>query len=296
LQLRTGSGAWMSKDDPMAHEPFVVAADLDGNRTSARVRLAAAIDAADVAAVLADQVIETRVVVWDKDRGDLVERVERRLDRMLLDQSITRPRPGDVVTAALVERVRNTRLAALPWTAAATALRQRVRFLRSLDITLGADEADGKSTWPDWSDATLLATLDDWLAPYLAGFTGAGDLARLDLALLLRSQMPWDVGSTLDEMAPSHLTLPHGRQVPIEYSDDQPPFARVRVQQVFGVREHPTVAAGRVPVTLHLLSPADRPIQVTADLPGFWSGSWAEVRKEMAGRYPKHPWPLDPTT
>lgn len=295
LQLRTGSGAWMSKDDPMAHEPFVVAADLDGNRTSARVRLAAAIDAADVAAVLADQVVETRVVVWDKDRGDLVERVERRLDRMLLDQSITRPRPGEAVTAALVERVRNTRLAALPWTAATTALRQRVRFLRSLDLAEAADVTAGESDWPDWSDAALLSTLDDWLAPYLAGFTGNGDLAQLDLALLLRSQMPWDVGSILDEMAPSHLALPNGRQVPIEYSDDQPPFARVRVQQVFGVRQHPTVAGGRVPVTLHLLSPADRPIQVTADLPGFWAGSWAEVRKEMAGRYPKHPWPPDPT-
>ena len=290
FQLRTGNGAWTAKDDPLAHEAFVVAADLDGNRSSARIRLAAAIDPADVADVLSAQVAETRVVVWDKDRGDLVERFERRLDRMLLEQTAGRPRAGEAATAALVDRVRSTRLQALPWSDATTSLRQRVRFLRSLDVAAGAESSE----WPDWSDAALLATLDDWLAPYLAGCTGADDLERLDLTLLLRSQLPWDVGSQLDDLAPSHLDLPNGRRVPIEYPDDQAPFARVRVQQLFGVRVHPTVAGGRVPLVLHLLSPADRPIQVTADLPGFWTGSWADVRKDMAGRYPKHPWPTDP--
>jgi ATP-dependent helicase HrpB len=138
-----------------------------------------------------------------------------------------------------------------------------------------------------------VATVDEWLAPYLPGATGRNDLERLDVAMVLRSQLPWDVGSELDTTAPAALTLPGGRTATIDYSGDQPD-AFVRVQDLFGVTTHPT--AGGIPIRLHLLSPADRPIQVTADLPGFWGGSWAEVRKDMAGRYPKHQWPVDPAT
>ena len=139
----------------------------------------------------------------------------------------------------------------------------------------------------------MLATLDDWLAPSLIGATGRADLDRLDLGVLLRTQLPWPAGTDLDTLAPPSWRLPTGRDIPIDYRADRP-TARVRVQEVFGVRRHPTVVGGRVRLTLELLSPADRPIQITADLPGFWRGSWAEVRKEMAGRYPKHRWPADP--
>ena len=148
--------------------------------------------------------------------------------------------------------------------------------------------------WPELSDDALLATLDDWLAPFLIGATGRADLERLDLGVLLRSRLPWPAGSDLDTLAPPSWRLPTGRNVPIDYTADRP-TARVRVQDVFGVRRHPTVVGGRVPLTLALLSPAERPIQITADLPGFWRGSWIEVRKEMAGRYPKHRWPEDPS-
>jgi len=135
--------------------------------------------------------------------------------------------------------------------------------------------------------------VDEWLAPYLPGATGRTDLDRLDVAMVLRSQLPWPQGADLDEVAPAALALPSGREVPIDYAGDQPD-AFVRVQDLFGVTKHP--AAGNTPIRLHLLSPADRPIQVTADLPGFWAGSWAEVKKDMAGRYPKHQWPDDPAT
>ena len=179
--------------------------------------------------------------------------------------------------------MRATRLAVLPWTPATTQLRARVAFVRSV---VG-------DAWPDVSDAALLATLDDWLAPYLAGATGRADLDRLDLGILLRSMLPWPLGAELDELAPATWTLPTGCEARIDYEEERPTVS-VRVQDVFGVTTHPTVAGGRVPLTMSLLSPADRPIQVTSDLPGFWTGSWADVRKDLAGRYPKHRWPHHP--
>jgi ATP-dependent RNA helicase HrpB len=282
FQLRNGSGAWVADDDPLATVPFVVAADLDGKRTGARIRLGAAVDAADVAGLLSG-VIEDRRLQWDADRDDLVESIERRLDGLRLGEERRRAEPGEATTAALVDRVRATKLAVLPWTPATTQLRARIGFLRD---AVGGD-------WPDVSDAGLLATLDGWLAPYLVGATGRGDIERLDLGVLLRSMLPWPLGAELDDLAPRTWTLPNGRAATIDYEEERP-TASVRVQLVFGVREHPTVAGGRVPITLSLLSPADRPIQVTADLPGFWTGSWAAVRKDLVGRYPKHDWPQHP--
>ncbi len=283
FQLRSGSGAWLPDDDPLAEEAFVVAADLDGRRERARIRLAAVVDADDVIAEFGAEIAERRTVAWDPDRDDLVETVERRLGSIQLGQRVGHPPPGDDTTAALMAHVRASRLDALPWTGAAISLRERVSFLHR---TVG-------EPWPDWSTDHLIDTIDDWLAPYLPGATGRADLERLDVAMVLRSQLPWPQGGDLDDLAPAQLTLATGRAVAIDYSGDQPD-AFVRVQDLFGVTTHPT--AGGVPIRLHLLSPADRPIQVTADLPGFWSGSWAGVKKEMAGRYPKHRWPDDPAT
>jgi ATP-dependent helicase HrpB len=283
FQLRSGSGAWLPDHDPLAHEAFVVAADLDGKRDSARIRLAAAIDADQIAQELADETDETSRLEWDAGRDDLVERVERRLGSMRLGATRRRPQPGPATVAALLERVATTGLAVLGWSRASISLRQRVAFLHR---TLG-------EPWPDWSVEQLTATLSEWLAPYLPRATGRSDLERLDLVTVLRSQLPWPQGAELDELAPEVLSLPTGRQATIDYSGDAP-AAHVRVQDVFGTSAHPT--AGGSPIVFHLLSPADRPIQITADLPGFWRGSWAEVRKELAGRYPKHAWPIDPTT
>jgi ATP-dependent helicase HrpB len=283
FQLRTGAGAWLPDTDPLASEPFVVAADLDGKRDRARIRLGAAIDAEDVVPVFADELDETRTLTWVSSRDDLVENVERRLGSIRLGIQSRPPTPGDATVAALVQRVRATQLAVLGWTAAAIRLRERVEFLHR---NVG-------EPWPDWSVVTLVRTLETWLAPYLTDATGRRDLEALDVATILRSQLPWPSGADLDRFAPPQLELPSGRAVPIDYSADSP-RASVRVQDLYGVTLHPTI--GNTPIVLTLLSPADRPIQVTSDLPGFWAGSWTEVRKDMAGRYPKHHWPTDPAT
>ncbi|MGB8860267.1 MAG: ATP-dependent helicase HrpB, partial [Ilumatobacteraceae bacterium] len=282
FQLRTGSSAWTPPTDPLANERFVVAADLDGKRDNARIRIGAALDVQDVITSLADQIERRESIEWDKQRNDLVLRSETRLGGMLLDEQVRAAPPGEATSAALAERVRSTRLGELQWPERARLLRARVAFLRH---HMGVEE------WPDWSDVALLATLDEWLTPYLAGMTGS-DLARLDTEMLLSSQLGWDASTRLAELAPTHVDTPAGRTAIIDYSRDVP-TASVRVQDLFGMRVHPTVAGG-VPVSLELLSPANRPIQITSDLPGFWAGSWLEVRKEMAGRYPKHQWPADP--
>jgi len=225
-------------------------------------------------------------LIWDPDRDDLVLRVERRLDAVALGDETRSPTPGDDTVDALVSRVKATRLAVLNWSPAATQLRARVAFLRATDVGRASD-------WPDFGDRALLASVDTWLRPYLSGAVGRDDVQRLDVAMLLRAELPWPLGAELDSLAPPAWTLPDGRQVAIDYTADRP-TASVRVQDVFGITDHPRIAANTVPLTLTLLSPADRPIQVTADLPGFWAGSWAAVRKDLAGRYPKHRWPENP--
>ena len=283
FQLRTGSGAWLPDTDPLAHEAFVVAADLDGKRDRSRIRLAAALDADDVALTFGDEIDERSIVVWDDDRDDVVERVERRLGSMQLGSTTRRPAASDEVMTALMQRVRQTGLAVLGWSKASIALRRRVEFLHR---TIG-------EPWPDWSVEHLSETLDEWLAPYLPGAVGRRDLEQVDLAMVLRSQLPWPEGADLERLAPAHLELSTGRSVAIDYSGDEP-TAAVRVQDLFGTTVHPT--AGGRPIVLQLLSPADRPVQITSDLPGFWAGTWSDVRKDLAGRYPKHQWPNDPAT
>jgi ATP-dependent helicase HrpB len=283
FQMRSGSGAWTPATDPLADERFVVAADLDGKRENARIRIGAALDTEELITAMADQVERRVAIVWDKTRDDLVERIETRLGGMLLDEQMRAPHPGDATVEALLDRVRTTRLGVLPWDRRTVALRQRVAFLRR---TLGDD-------WPDWTDKALLAHLREWLAPFLQHATGAADLARLDMEMLLTARFDWDTSSRLATLAPPTLITANRRTVHIDYERDVP-TASVRVQDLFGTKVHPTVADGRVALALELLSPADRPVQITRDLPGFWSGTWADVRKDMAGRYPKHQWPTDP--
>jgi ATP-dependent helicase HrpB len=281
FRLRSGAGAWVPAADPLAREAFLVIAEVEADRGDGRVRLAAAIDADEIEAV-AGSAEETVTVAWDAVRGDLRARVERRLGSVVLATADS-PAPAGAATAlALLARVATTRLDALRWTAAARALQQRAGFAHR---TLG-------DPWPDLSDAALLATLDDWLLPLLAGATGRADIEAVDVVAALRGRLGHRRAGELDRVAPPSLVV-GTRRLAVDYGGDQPAVA-VRVQDLFGTRTHPTVGDGRVPVVLHLLSPAGRPVQVTADLPGFWAGTWAAVRKDMAGRYPKHPWPADP--
>ena len=279
FRLRNGAGAWLPAADPLAGETFLAIAEIDAGRTGdGRIRLASGLDPAELEA--GEEVV---TVSWDTTRDDLRARVERRLGSLVLSTTEGPAPPGPDTTKALLARVRSTRLAALRWTDKARALQQRVAFARR---TLGEE-------WPDLSDTALVAALDDWLAPSLAKATGRTDLEAVDVLAVLRHQLGPRLRE-LERMAPATLAAAGGRPVPVDYSGEQPSIA-VRVQDLFGTTTHPTVADGKVPVVVHLLSPAGRPVQVTADLPGFWAGSWQSVRKDMAGRYPKHAWPVDPT-
>ena len=283
FRLRNGAGAWVPAGDPLAGEAFLAVAEMDAGRGDGRIRLAAGLDAEDMEAA-AGGAEESVALSWDPARDDLRARVERRLGSLVLSTIEAPAPPGEATVRALLARVRATRLAALRWTDKARALQHRATFLKR---TLG-------EPWPDLSDRALLETLDDWLAPLLAGATSRADLEAVDLTHALRAGLGYQLARELDRLAPA--TLPIGRrQVTVDYSGDKPTIS-AKVQDLFGTTVHPTVADGQFPVVVHLLSPAGRPVQVTADLPGFWSGSWAEVRKAMAGRYPKHAWPVDPTT
>jgi ATP-dependent helicase HrpB len=292
FRLRGGGGAWLPADDPLAGEAFLVIAELDaagrgsaGSGKDSRIRLAAALDAEDVEAVGAATgatVERIATLSWDATRDDLRARVERRLDNLVLGESEGPAEPGPATTAALLARVRATKLAILHWSDAARSLQARTAFARRA----------GPADWPDLSDAALLASLEEWLAPLFLKASGRADLDALDMAGVLRRLLGHRVPD-LDRLAPPTITFTGGRQVAVDYAGQQP-AAEVRVQDAFGTTTHPAVDG--VPVVLSLLSPAGRPIQVTSDLPGFWNGSWADVRKDMAGRYPKHSWPADPAT
>ncbi len=279
FQLRTGTTAVIGTSDTLATERFVVAADLDGRRRDARIRLAAAISEDDVMARFSHEIDHTRWLTWVD--GRLVDRTEARLGGVALHTIDRRPEPCPDTVAALVKRVVDTGVGALPWTESARQLRRRVTHLRR---SLG-DE------WPDWSDSTLRSTAAAWLGPHLVTATGWDDVERIDLASILRSSLDHRLIGQLERLAPTHVVVPSGRRVRVDYSGEEPRVA-VRVQEMYGTTETPTV--GGSPVVLELLSPANRPVQVTSDLAGFWSGTWDEVRKEMTGRYPKHDWPQDP--
>jgi ATP-dependent helicase HrpB len=229
--------------------------------------------------------VEETSLEWDTGRDDLVRVTRRRLDAVVLASTTATPPPGPDVIEALVDRVRSGGLDQLGWTRRARTLQSQAAFARS---HLGGD-------WPDLSDAGLIASLDQWLPPLLVTAQGRADLGRVDMARVLRHRLGHAAVASIDEIAPATVTVSSGRAVVVDYASD-PPSIEVRAQELFGTNQHPAVGGGRVPLTVHLLSPAGRPIQVTADLPGFWKGSWNAVRKDMAGRYPKHNWPSDPTT
>lgn len=278
FQLKGGSTAWMPASDPLAGEQFLVVADLDGKRKDARIRLAAALDSDSVMRLFADDLDTQESVVWDGDR--IVERREHRLGGITLDRLEQRASPGDRTLRMVIERVTSD-LAVLPWRDASRSLVSRVAFLHR---HIG-------DPWPDWTPGGLRSSVDAWLRPHVALVTGLDDLQAIDLTRLFRSELGHPLAQQIDELAPRRIRVPNGRDVEVDYTHDRPRLS-VMVQDVFGWTETPSIAG--VPIVVELLSPARRPIQVTSDLAGFWKGSWHEVRKEMAGRYPKHDWPDRP--
>ena len=282
--LRSGRGAALDSSDPLAFEPWIVAADVGDTGAEGRIHLAAPLTESDVREHHATQITRSDEVTWDSDRDAVRARTVERLGAIVLRETRLADPPPELVTAALLGEIRRRGVAALPWSRAAGELRQRIAFLRLHD----------EARWPDLSDAALGAALEDWLAPYLAGLSSVQAVAKLDLAALLRARIDPRARAALDAEAPTHVVVPSGSRVAVDYSEPSAPALAVRLQEMFGAADTPRIGGGRVPLTLHLLSPARRPVQVTSDLAGFWKGSYAEVRKEMRGRYPKHRWPEDP--
>jgi ATP-dependent helicase HrpB len=281
--LRNGAGAVLADAQTLARSPYLAVAELDGQRPESRIFLAAPIDEQDVEAHFGDQIERDDVVAWDPDVRAVIARRRVRLGALTLSDAPWRDPDPEAIAHALVQGIAREGIAALPWSDAARSVRERLHFLHALD-----------PSWPDVSDETLTATLDQWLLPRLYGIARLDDIRRIDLADVLRNMLPWERRVLLDELAPTHITVPSGSRIPVDYSDPGAPVLAVRLQEMFGLAETPRIARSTVPLTLHLLSPAHRPVQVTRDLAGFWRNSYFDVRKDLRGRYPKHHWPDDP--
>jgi ATP-dependent helicase HrpB len=282
FRLASGRGVFMEPTEALASAPWLVVADLGSGAARDRILLAAVLEEAELLAIAADR-IETSEGVETDAGGRIKAKRVRRLGALVIDEREIEA-DAALIARALLDEARRAGVAGLPWSDGARALRDRVAFLRALD----------GEPWPDLSDEALLAAVDDWLAPALMGLRGLAALRPEALDEALRALIPWDLYARLDKRAPPRFTAPTGSTFAIDYAAEGGPKVEVRVQELFGLASHPTLAEGRVPLTLALTSPARRPIQVTKDLPGFWRGSWAEVKKEMRGRYPRHPWPDDP--
>ena len=281
--MANGRAAALDAHDPLAGEPYLAIGEIAGRAGSARILTAAALTLDDIERVAGSAIETADELSFDRASASLRSRRRRRLSALILAEQ-TLPLPQSEAAAhALARGVLALGLARLPWTKALKQRRDRVMFLR---------RAEGEA-WPDFSDEALAAG-PGWLAPFLIGKTRLDDIGADDLASALDAMLPWDLTRRLNDEAPTHFQAPTGTAAPIDYEAEGGPSIALRVQELFGLNEHPSLAGGRIPLTLHLLSPANRPIQITRDLPGFWRGSWAAVRSDLRGRYPRHFWPEDP--
>ncbi|WP_375691079.1 ATP-dependent helicase HrpB [Pseudooceanicola sp. LIPI14-2-Ac024] len=276
--LSGGKGAVIDAHDPLAGQRLIVATDLDGDPREAKVRQAIAITESALRTLFADKVAWTDSCDWSRRERRVVARQQERLGAIALDDRVWMDAPPEAVARAMLDGVREL---GFPAQEAARLFRARVMLARAGGIDL-----------PDMSDEALMATLEDWLLPHLSGVKTADQWRRFDLLPALRGMLDWDRQQALDRAVPARFTTPLGREIAIDYSGETPSI-ELRLQELFGQTTHPTVAGQ--PLRIALLSPAGRPVQVTMDLPGFWASSYADVRKDMRGRYPKHPWPEDPT-
>ncbi len=285
--LASGRGARLHVSEMRLRQPCIVAASLDAGETEGMIYLAAPVSPEALRAHLPEHIKVEDVVRWDEQQQAVVARREERFGALLLETKPLAKADPEKMRAAMREGIRRLGLGALPWTPEARQWQARVLCLR---------EWLPEENWPDVSDAALLENLDTWLGPYLDGVTRRDHLARVDVLAALKSLLDWNQAKRLEAGAPTHLTVPSGSHLRLEYAPGKPPVLAVKLQEMFGCADTPRVGGNRIAVTLHLLSPAKRPIQVTQDLRGFWERTYAEVKKELKGRYPKHPWPDDPRT
>ncbi|MEM9198363.1 MAG: ATP-dependent helicase C-terminal domain-containing protein, partial [Pseudomonadota bacterium] len=282
--LSGGKEAVMAPDDPLAGQRLIAVAQTDGDPRAAQIRLAAPVAESTLRALFSDALEERHICSWSRRERAVTARIRLMLGAVALADRVWRDVPAAALGTAMADGVRDLGLDVLPWKAAAARLRARIAYLRG----------QGNIGLPDMSDPALLDEMDAWLTPHLAGMRRIDDLARLDIADLLAQTLDWRQRQALDRDAPEALTAPTGTKLPVDWSQAVP-MVSVRLQELFGLTEHPRLGPRREPVRIALLSPAGRPVQVTSDLPGFWASSYQDVRKEMRGRYPRHPWPDDPT-
>jgi ATP-dependent helicase HrpB len=287
--LANGRGARFAEPQALAKAEFLVAAELDGAERDARIFLAAPIERADLERHFAQLITEQREILWDDREQAVRARKEKRLGALVLESNDLREPDRDAVQRAALVGLGRLGLTVLPWTQELRQWQARVRLMRELEVP-------APEPWPDLSDAALADTLEEWAAPWIEGLTRREHFGRLDLSSALRSRLSYAQRSVLEREAPTHFTVPSGSRIAVDYLDGEVPTLSVRLQEVFGLRETPAVAAGRLPLLLKLLSPAGRPVQITRDLVSFWERGYHEVRKDLKGRYPKHYWPDDPYT
>ncbi|MCY1354144.1 ATP-dependent helicase HrpB [compost metagenome] len=289
-RLANDRAAQFGEPDALMKEPWLVVADLgsrQGQREE-RIYLAAALNPTFFDTVLAEQVSQRDELEWDEREGVLKAERQLRVGELVLSRAALPGLDEATRSKALTGLVRRKGIELLPWTPELRQWQARIALLRKLDI-----EQQGQSEWPDLSDAELIESLEEWLAPYLGKVNRLSHFASLDLQSILLGLLPWPLPQRLDELAPKALQVPSGSRIAIDYSE-QPPVLAVRLQELFGLAETPRIAGGRQGVLLHLLSPACRPVQVTQDLASFWANTYTEVKKDLKGRYPKHWWPDDP--
>jgi ATP-dependent helicase HrpB len=293
--LVNGRGANVDPASALSREPFLAVAEITGTAAQGRIVLAAPLTLAEIETEFANHIESREEVSFDAGSASLRARRLRRLGAIALAEQPVKIAPSDATARLLAEGVARIGIARLPWSKALGQWRDRVMFLRrATDPGPARDRQATDDEWPDLSDAALAATAADWLAPALAGKTALAGLTGDELSEALHALLPWALRRRLDAEAPTHFAAPSGSSVPIDYEAEEGPKLAIRVQELFGLDRHPAIAGGRVPLVVELLSPAHRPVQVTRDLPGFWRGSYAAVKAEMKGRYPRHPWPDNP--
>jgi len=285
-QLANGRGAVLPPEDPLGDQDWLVVADLDGQAREARIFLAAAVTRADLETLLADRITVRDEAVWDDVRGTVVARRVRALDALTLEEQPLPVPPAEQVTRALLQALRRRGMDALPWTPPLRQWRARVQLMHGLE----------PDQWPDLGDRALENSLEDWLGPYLAGVGRLPGVTADVLGRALHGRLEFALAQRLDRELPERIRVPSGFDVAIDYCAENGPVLAVKLQEMFGQSDSPVLAGGRIPLVIHLLSPARRPLAVTGDLASFWQQAYPEVRREMRGRYPKHPWPEDPLT
>ena len=282
--LANGRGASIDLTSALARAPYIAVAELTGVAANGRILLAAPITQEAIETRFAPHIESTNEVTFDRNALALRARRRKKLHAITLSEQPLTITPSADTAEVLADGLVAAGLDRLPWSKALKQWRDRVMFLRAASL----DE------WPDLSDAALAAARAEWLVPALYDKTSLADFSASDMSDALMALVPWNQRTQLDREAPTHFEAPTGTAVPIDYEAEEGPKISIRLQELFGLNVHPSIARGKLPLVVELLSPAQRPVQVTRDLPGFWRGSYAAVRADLRGRYPRHPWPEDP--